>query len=191
MITREEWLLSCIQELKPFFQRVGHAIPDKVRASCSWPSKGALSKKKRLGEAWSAELSGDQHFETFISPVLQEPDDVMATLVHELVHCVVGVRNKHNKAFRACAKRVGLVGKATATTAGPELTDRLHTIFDKIGPYPHAELHYFNAPPKQSTRMLVVKCPQCDYQVRTTRKWLEIGIPTCCCGALMEHVADD
>ena len=33
--------------------------------------------------------------------------------------------------------------------------------------------------PKQTTRMLKCECPACGYTVRTTRKWLDIAVPTC------------
>lgn len=89
---REEWLLKMIAALRPDFERIGFCLPEKIRASCSWPSKSALAeKKKRIGEAWSAECSGDEHYETFISPVLKNPIDVGATLVHELCHCAAGL----------------------------------------------------------------------------------------------------
>ena len=83
---------QCIQKLRPDFEQLAHALPEKIRASCSWPSKSGLAnKKRRIGEAWSAKNSADQSCEVFISPVLKDPLEVAATLVHELVHCAVGV----------------------------------------------------------------------------------------------------
>ena len=189
--TREQWLLDCVLALRPDFERVGFPLPEKIRASCSWPSKSALAAKtRRIGECWSAECSGDASFETFVSPVLTDPIEVSATLLHELVHSAVGLDAKHKGPFKTCAKAIGLEGKMTATHAGEELTARLREITDTLGPYPHAKLDKSksNAPKKQGTRMILVKCPECEYQVRTTQKWLDVGVPTCPCGA--EMVAD-
>ena len=184
--TREEWLLACIEQLRPDFDEIGSPLPVKIRASCGWPSKSGLAKKKRrIGEAWSAKCSGDETFEVFISPVLKKTDEVVATLVHEAVHCAVGVESGHKGAFKKAAKAIGLEGKMTDTTAGPELAARICEIVEEVGPYPHAELTSSNAPKKQGTRMLLVKCPACEYQVRTTKKWLEVGVPTCPCGTVM------
>jgi hypothetical protein len=159
-VTREEWLLRCVAALRPDFERIDFCLPEKIRASCSWPSKSALAqKKKRIGEAWSAECSGDETFETFISPVLKDPLEVAATLVHELCHCTAGLDQGHNGRFRECAKKIGLEGKMTETVAGEALKVRLQEIVDEIGPYPHAELRHSNAPKKQGTRMLKVTCP--------------------------------
>ena len=186
-MNREEWLTKCISAMRPSFRSLGHPVPRKIRASCSWPSKSALAKKKkRIGEAWSSKSSADGTFEVFISPVLRDPIEVAATLVHELVHCAVGLECGHKGRFRAVAEAVGLEGKMTATSAGPELAERLHAITAKIGKYPHAELRHSNAPKKQSTRMLKVECAECGCIARMTRKWIEeAGPPTCACGGEM------
>jgi len=38
----------------------------------------------------------------------------------------------------------------------------------------------------QTTRMLKVECPADGYIVRTTQKWIDLGLPTCPCGEEME-----
>jgi hypothetical protein len=185
-MNREEWLSKCIQRLRPDFERVGYSLPEKIRASCSWPSKSGLAnKKRRIGEAWSAKNSADQSCEVFISPVLKDPLEVSATLVHELVHCAVGVEERHKGRFTRLAKAVGLEGKMTSTRPGEALVARLREITDGIGPYPHAELTHSNAMKKQGCRLLKVVC-ECDCVVRMTRKWLdEVGPATCGCGGAM------
>ena len=191
-MNREEWLCECIQQLRLDFEQVGNALPQKIRASCSWPSKSGLAnKKRRIGEAWSAKNSADQSCEVFISPVLKDPIEVSATLVHELVHCAVGVEEGHKGKFPRLAKALGLVGKMTTTTASAELKAHLQQLTDAIGPYPHAELTHSNASKKQGCRLLKVVC-ECGCVVRMTRKWLdEVGPPTCGCGgAMMEEGCD-
>jgi hypothetical protein len=188
-VNREEWLCECIQQLRPDFEQVGNALPQKIRASCSWPSKSGLAnKKRRIGEAWSAKNSADQSCEVFISPVLKDPLEVAATLVHELVHCAVGVEEGHKGKFPRLAKALGLEGKMTATAAGETLKTRLKEVTAAVGPYPHAELTHSNATKKQSCRLLKVACTNegCGCVVRITRKWLdEVGPPTCGCGSVM------
>ncbi|MFZ5832272.1 MAG: transcription elongation protein SprT [Planctomycetota bacterium] len=188
-MTREEWLVACVDGLRPDFEAIGYPLPKRIRASCSWPSKSALAaKKKRIGEAWAAECSGDKTFETFISPVLHDPLEVAAVLVHELVHCAVGLKERHGKRFRDCAVKMGLEGRMTATVAGEALKKRLNALIREVGRYPHAELKHSNAPPKQTTRMLKVECRDCGCIVRMTQKWLdEAGPPTCACGGEMNR----
>jgi len=191
-MNREAWLTKCIELLRPDFRENGAPLPKKIRASCSWPSKSALAqKKRRIGEAWSSKQSADGTFEVFISPFLKDPIEVGATLVHELVHCAVGLDQQHNRHFGALARRLGLEGKLTATVAGKELKTRLRGVVKEIGKYPHAELKHSNAPKKQSTRMLKLECGDCGYTVRTTRKWIEVGLPVCPCGTTLYPLGDD
>lgn len=184
--TREAWLYELTQCLRPRFAEAGYTLPEKIRTSCGFPSKGALARKaRRIGEAWSSDQSEDKHFETFVSPMVSDAVEVAAVQVHELVHCAVGLDCKHRNPFPRAARAVGLEGKMTATVAGEELKAVLTQMVEEIGPYPHAKLVHSSSPKKQTTRMILVKCPKCGYQVRTTRKWLEVGVPTCPCGEVM------
>jgi len=188
-MNRESWLTEAVNKLRPDFDRLGFPLPGGIRVTCGWPSKSALSaKRKRVGECWSPDCSKDGHHEIFISPCLADPVEALGVLVHEAVHAAVGVEAGHKGPFRDCAVAIGLEGKMTSTTVGDALKVRLEEIIEEIGDYDHAELDKLksNAPPKQGTRMLLVKCPKCQYQVRTTKKWLGVGVPTCPCGMLME-----
>jgi len=191
MDTREQWLTELTDKLRPSFAAVDYPLPEKIRASCGFPSRGALAEKaKRVGEAWSSEQSEDQHFETFVTPMVSDPLEVAAIQVHELCHCAAGLACKHGKPFTTVARAIGLVGKMTAIDAGEVLLIALEGFVEEIGPYPHAKLVHSSNPKKQGTRMLKVVCPklECGYTVRTTKKWLEVGVPTCPCGGVM--VAD-
>ncbi len=187
-MTREEWLLKFTDAVRPWFLEVGIKIPEKVRATCGWPSKSARpSKNRRIGEAWSEKCSADDHHEIFISPCLADPIEVGGVMIHELVHTAIGVKEGHRVAFKRPAVALGLTGKMTATSVGEPLRERLTALTAKIGEYPHAKLDMSNSP-KQSTRQLKMECPACGYIARTSQKWLNIGTPTCVCGTLMEIV---
>lgn len=185
--TREQWLMEAVKALKPDFKAQGASIPKKVRVSCGLPSKRAFSNRNRtIGQCWSTECSADKATEIFISPVLDKPVDVLATLVHELVHACVGTEAGHKAPFKRLAVALGLEGKMTATEAGSELRAHLNTLAKKLGKYPHAAMDYTKRK-KQGTRMKKLECPACGYVVRTTAKWIEYGIPTCPCGVEMEQ----
>ena len=185
--TREEWLGRLVDLLRVDFTAAGHPLPERIRVSCGWPSRSAMSgSNRRIGEAWSARASGDGAHETFITPALCGPIDVGAVLVHELVHHAVGLECGHKGPFRRLALALGLEGKMTATVAGEELRDRLHALTNHIGPYPHAALEGSTNKKRQTTRMLKVTCSACGCLVRMTRQWLDTcGVPTCGCGGEM------
>jgi hypothetical protein len=213
--TREEWIQTVAFELiAPWFQATGFTFPRKVRFSCGFPSGDA---RVVIGQCWDPRASADGTFEIFLSPRLAAAEDVLAVLVHEMVHAAVGIPAGHSGIFRDCATKLGLVGPMPSTVAGPLLMPRLHAIKHAAGAYPHAELRSANLPPmrlptwqelaagterslwpcgtrcdserRQRTRMRKVVCPSCGYTVRTTQKWICRGLPTCCCGAGMSTTA--
>ncbi|HEV3459867.1 MAG TPA: hypothetical protein VHG32_25250 [Thermoanaerobaculia bacterium] len=184
--TREEWLLSAVDQLRPSFLAHGVAVPVAVHVSIGFPSTGALARRRRrIGECWPAEASPDGLHHLFVSPLLAEPVPVLATLVHELVHAAVGNRAGHGPPFRRLALALGLHGRMTATSAGPELAARLADLAVRLGTFPHAALLPNPYRKKQTTRLHKVACPQCDYTVRITAKWIAAGLPVCPCGAVM------
>ena len=87
------------------------------------------------------------------------------------------------------ATSLGLEGKMTATVAGADLKVKLDALAAKLGPYPHAALTPGMRTGKQGTRMLKVTCPEDGYTLRATRKWLDMGLPTCPCGTEMTEEA--
>jgi hypothetical protein len=187
-MTREQWFNKAITYLRPLFKRIEVELPDNVRVSCGWPSKFACGKNRRVGECWKKDCSGDDHFEVFISPTECASLDALAILVHELVHIAVYPEMGHKKPFKDVAVQIGLEGKMTATRAGKILLERLDVIVKQIGEYPHGGIKIpVDDTKKQGTRMLKVECPCCGYTLRTTRKWIMVGLPICCCGEGMIH----
>jgi hypothetical protein len=185
--TREGWLAAAVRVIEPWFdQHGGYGVPS-VRVACGWPSVGGTAaKKRRIGECWAREAATDKTCQIFISPWLIDvtsEQGVLATLVHELVHAVVGNKEGHNKVFGKCARAVGLAGKLTATVAGEALKSEIEKWAEQLGEYPHARLDSFKSPAKkQTTRMIKCECGDCGYVVRTSRKWIdEIGAPICPC----------
>lgn len=159
---------------------------DQLRVSCSWPSRGALSLRKRvIGQCWAQAQSADGSTELFISPVLATAEEVLPVLVHELLHAAVGCAHGHDRRFSRACIAVGLEGKPTATVAGEELTATLALLASNMPPYPHAKLDFTKLSKKQGTRMLKVYCgnPECSaaledergdpFTFRTTRKWID------------------
>jgi len=189
---REHWLQLATMELRNVFEAAGFPLPEKVHLSVGFPSRGALSRSKRvIGQCWSHEVSADDVHHIFISPLLSDPVEVLATLVHELIHATVGTKHKHKGKFITAMKALGLAGKPTATVAGPELQKQLEDVLETIGAYPHAALDpkELAKEKKQSTRMLKATCARtpepCSvnkkpYTVRLTRMHIDaFGAPVC------------
>lgn len=179
--TREGWLDDAVMRLRPAFTRAGVALPDAVKVSVGFPSKYSTGARLvALGQCWDASTSADGVAQVFISPLLDEPVQVLAVLVHELVHAAIGCEHGHKAPFKRAAVALGLEGKMTATVAGPALTATLTALAEALGEFPHAKLTPGTQDKKQTTRMLRVTCEGCDYLCRLTRKMLDaLGAPIC------------
>lgn len=191
METREAYLTSLIEKLRPVFLASGYPLPEGVtlRVSCSFPSRRALSSQPTVGQCWGGEATEDGSVHLLISPVLSDPVEIAATLVHELVHAAIGVDAKHGPLFTRAMKAVGLEGKPTHTVASETLKVDLQRLVDSLGDYPHAAIKPKALESKRQTnRQLKVSCSQDDYILRGAKKTLvEKGIPNCpVCGNILE-----
>jgi hypothetical protein len=215
-MTREEWLHLAIDALRPRFEAIGFPLPEKIHVSVGFGYGAKRESSIILGQCWPTGLSEDGIPHIFISPEIDDEARVLDVLIHELVHAADDCRSGHKGDFARAAKALGLEGKMTETVASPELTATLRALAKAIGPYDHAKLYTQgrpvqpketpeetpetpdepeapaapSGPKKQGTRMLKVTCkPECacgGYVVRTTAKWLEVGMPVCPAGTVME-----
>ena len=178
---REAYLEHAVLECRPLFDHYASPLPQKIRVSCGFPSNA--KRTGAIGECHSDKASGDNAFEIFISPVLDHPTAVFEVLIHELCHTLTGGFN-HGLGFRTHADRLGLIplgsGKNSykATKGGASFMPMWNAVIDSLGDYPHKELN-LGQRKTQGTRMLQAKCPTCNYSIRTTRKWVDLGLPVC------------
>lgn len=159
--------------IRNHFAKAGYTIPQNVRMSCS-----LTSTRKHIGECWSSVASEDNHFEIFISPKVADSVEVIDILIHELVHATVGNQAGHGKVFKHCALAVGLEGQMRSASANAELKAMIGEWVAEAGQYPHAPLTQSGIK-KQTTRQIKCVCSGCDYQVYTSRKWIEVALPRC------------
>lgn len=196
-MNREEWLTSAINELRPLFVEAGAELPEasKIRVSCGWPSRGGVAPTPRgsvsVGQTWSTEATMDNSTQIFISPRVSNGVKILGILVHELIHTWDDNKHGHRSAFKRVAVKIGLEGKMTATEPSADLTAKLEPIATKLGDYPNAEVNVTYKPKVQDTRMIKLECLECGYLVRTSRRWIAIGKPTCPCGKLFEADESD
>lgn len=177
--TREAWLTAGIEMLRPHFAAHGAELP-ATRVSVGWPG-GRGKKAHTIGQCWPPTLSADGTAEIFISPAIQDPQETIATLAHELIHAWDKNQHGHKGPFVTMMRAIGLEGKPTASVAGPMLAALIGSITTELGHYPHAALSDTGRK-KQTTRMIKLECPECGYTIRTTRRWIAVGMPTCPCG---------
>jgi hypothetical protein len=179
--SRESWLQAAANELRPYFEKLGYTLPDKIRFAIAFTSGGR--RGRIAGECWHPIASADQHYEIIIRADMADSIVVLGILVHELVHSLLPPAAKHGKEFKEVALRVGLEGPMRHAYPTPILKEHLQTIAANIGPLPHAKLNFVGAsdkPKKQAVRYLKAECPAtCGYTFRITAKWAKAGLPNC------------
>lgn len=154
---REQWLEQASAFLIEHMERCG--LPAvQVRVSCGWPSSGGMGTTKVvIGQCFPPTLCQDGIPQIYISPRLSDSVEVLATLLHELVHASVGCQFGHRKQFSQAARKVGLDGPPTATVASETLRPALQDFVAQVGPYPHAAI-IPKAKEKKGSRLRLYEC---------------------------------
>ena len=181
-----------IEGARPNFERVGATLPNNIRASIGFTSKGARSNT--IGECWNKRLSEDDCFEIFIAPIEKDGARIADILTHELVHAALSDAG-HGKEFRRVATSLGLCGKMTATEAGPGWFEWAQPLLDYIGPYPGSALETQptgkgGGKKKQTTRQIKCECLECGFIFRASNIWLEgrtLRCPNAICNGKIKH----
>jgi len=174
--TRELWLQNAVDMVEPIFKNKGYKIP-KIQVSCGFPSTG--NKTKHIGQCWGRSSTSDGVNQLFISPVLDEPVQVLDTLVHELVHAIDDCIHHHGPEFKKIATDVGLQGPMREASAGPWLKEHLTSIAKQLGKYPHSKINLAHSSSKKTGPRPRAKCKKCGYEVTPLKKWLHMGPPLC------------
>jgi len=175
-LDREAWLTEAAQFIlddiiKPQ-QAPDWQAPYPFRVSVGYPPR-TRANSKIIAVCIVAEASADKHNEIFVSPSLDSSLDILAALSHELVHYADNCESGHKNHFARLARRIGLEGLLTATRPNAALLDALADIISTIGEIPHAKIDLQLAKAKQSTRMVLIKCPTaketCGFSYRTSQ----------------------
>ena len=174
-ISRQAWLEAAVMRATHEFKKHGYAVPE-VRISCGFPSTG--SRSNRIGECWATKICSGGLNEIFISPLIDNSDEVLGIIFHELVHAVDDCKSGHGKAFKTIATKIGLTGKMIHAHPGEELSKQVKQMASELGEYPHKRLitKPSSRPKRQRPSAL---CPACGYRVPMLKKFLEFGPPIC------------
>jgi hypothetical protein len=180
---RQQWLEHALGDLRGYFHKHGHDVPDNVRVSIGWPhgTRGKKGGADTIGQCWASIASSDKHYEIFIAPSQRDGARIVDILAHELIHVLAGHKAGHKGPFKQIAEAIGLTGAMTATIAGPAMVEFAKGVIAKRGAYPAGSLnHEKSGVKKQGTRLIKCECDACGYIVRTTQKWIDdAGAPHC------------
>lgn len=185
--TREAWLMTAIEHFRPMFEEKGATLPDAIRVSTGWTKRARTGS---IGWTWISGAAEDKVNNVFISPEIADSVEVLAVLVHELIHVWDDCEHGHTGAFKKMWTALGFTGKATCSTPGEELKDTLEALVCLLGDYPHARMNVgadgagkTSGPKKQTARQIKYTCEtNPDNKVRVSRgNVAKYGAPLCAC----------
>jgi hypothetical protein len=178
-INREEWMCSFAEWMRPYFERAGLTIPDKMRFGIG----RLLGNSHAIGRCHPHKWSRDGTAEITIDLSQDDSVSVGATIVHEMIHAHLRCKGGHGAEFRRAMGHVGLVGNPTATEPSVWLVDIVHAFVAEHGIFPHATMAK-NQPRRRRKADAhgynKIACPTCRWFVRMTRAKLRIAKPPCC-----------
>ena len=203
--TREAWLEAAIDTFRPRFVEIGYPLPDRIHISIGFGYGAKRENSTILGQCWKRAASADDVNHIFVGPEEADTMEILVTVLHELIHAALDCADGHRGRFAEAATRLGFTGPMTLTPPSVELAAELVCIAEALGEFPHGALNvkiltqapapapvgpdgtpvpvkpakWHSGPVTQGTRMIRCVCPYCNYQVRTTKKWLAIGAPKC------------
>lgn len=185
--TREAWLLSAVDLLRPLAKQAGADVPHNIAVSVGFTGTGRIAKVR--GTCYKTSVCEEKRNNNiFISPLMKDVIDVLRTLLHELLHASDDGASGHKGHWAKCAKALGFEGKGnTGYEAGPELRALLQSVADELPAYPHLALSVEDlTAKKQTTRLLKAECPQCtSMPIRVTKKHADT-LPFCGAGCVDE-----
>lgn len=184
---RESYLESAVESMRPWFAEHDVTVPE-VRISIGWP-KGARGKHV-VGQHFSPENATDAVGQIFISPDRggDLTVDILATVLHEMIHAAVGNDEGHKGQFIVVARKVQFTGPWTSSqNRTEELDERLAGLAERLGEIPHGALSVGEKTATQKTYMRLVQHEPCGWKIRCTQKQLDLASDIITCWACGEE----
>ena len=168
----QQWLHDAKALIDPLFIMNG-ITPKPVNITRGFMENtrsGGKAKGKVIGQCHYSALDGVAQI--YIDP---REENVLHILAHELTHAYLPGHG-HDVVFKKAAYSIGLIGKPTATVAGPDFTSDMEAIADILGEDPHSPLAE-STKKKQGTRQIKCQCNVCGVPFRLTRMWIDLAGP--------------
>jgi hypothetical protein len=213
-MTADRWLYDLHMMLRPWFRDAGYKVPPHIELHCGFPKS-----KVADGQCFypiAHQEAGIDHYSLFIVPYIDDPIEVAAVVVHEIIHTVVRATTPkdekvtpHGKQFKTVCAAVGLVmvnrkgrtevddgTKGTPGSAkGRALRAHLEQLTAHLGPYPHKALERPVRRTIVRDKWILLECGTCGLEVRIKELDAEVAALQCpdreCSGPLDKPEKED
>lgn len=198
--TREAWLTAAIEIMRPMFIQIGMELPERIHVSVGFGFGTKAESKVIAGQTTHTSVSADGVNHVFVSPELGDTAEVLAVLMHELIHVADNLASGHKGTFAEAATRLGMIGPMTSAVPDIALAAELMTMAAELGAYDHGKLDMVllrtpvavgpdgrpvgprrtSGPKAQTNRHVKLSCAEhAAYSLRMSRSTYELGAPLC------------
>ncbi len=191
MKQREEWLKEAVNLInRDLFG--GELTIDQYQIAFGW-CKSARAMGETIYPYEGEDVEVDDFFPKtiHIDIKLKEPETILATLAHEMIHCFKGIKG-HRKAFAIEAHKIGFEDPVKEYHPSESLLEICRDIAVELGDYDGAPIVVRKKAGASRKRKGLLFCPQCGFECRAKEKDINAyGIPTCACGTKMGLACED
>ena len=158
--TREQWIETAVEALRPCLQEhAGLSVP-RVRLSCG------VHSRRRRGEVYIGKTVDDVAEVNISLLHTAEASSVLGTLMRLCIYVATGSQ-AHRRNFQCIATQCGLVplDGRWATAGYPDATgvpSWVRPVLERLGPWPAPRLQIEVREKKPSSRWITVVCERCS-----------------------------
>ena len=169
--TREQWLATAVEFLRPRLQEhAGLSVP-RVRLSCGWHGRG------RRGEVYTGQTVDDVPEVNLSLLHTAEASSVLGTLIRLLVYVATGSQ-AHGRHFQVVARQCGLAPleskwETAGYLDGTAVPSWVRDVLDQLGPWPAPRLQVEHGKKKPPSRWITVVCEACLFRWKSSARHLE------------------
>lgn len=184
--TREEWLRAAV----PLINEKIFSNEFEIE---QYQVSSALLGGNKLGETVMPYQGEDVGLDDFFPPTIhidekiKEPETLIATLAHEMIHAFGDVKG-HGKAFGRYAGPAGFEKPYAQLSTNETLSMLCREVAKELGSWPGKALTIHPKEKKTKTFSGVLFCPECGYELKVSEKMFNKhnqGLPVCPCGCHM------
>ena len=162
--TREQWLASAVEALRPRLREHAGLFVPRVRLSCG--------VQRRPGEVYIGKTVDDVAEVNLSLLHRAEAYSALGTLMRLCIYAATGSQ-AHGRDFQGLAQRCGLVPlEGTWATAGytdaTAVPSWVRPVLERLGPWPAPRLQIEAPKKKSSSRWITVVCEGCTFRWKST-----------------------
>lgn len=199
-MVREEWLRKAVELLDADVFNGGlDVLNNNYQIACGWTRRNKVSEVIFPYDGADVQLDDLFPNTIHVSVTCADPIEMLTNLAYSCIQCFYGIRSNTSKKFKTLAESFYFDAPYNKCTPSSYLLDLIKKVYEKMvvryGEFPgKAIVIHKREKGKGSKNTVKMFCPECGYEMKTTKKMFEkhgSKLPTCVCGTKMALDLED